>query len=175
MGQKMTEEKNNDETISEEVVYDDIIEKTLDKVMDRTGIYVEGDERQSVLNIIKKKLPGYESKVIELPGKCVRENKKPSNNILIIVALNLIISITSLYIYHCYILKPVKNNQNIVGVDIKAFLENQKKGMVEGKITEEQFKANMDKLEATVNDLGKTKVVLMGDVILRGAQIVDVQ
>jgi hypothetical protein len=47
--------------------------------------------------------------------------------------------------------------------------------MVEGKITEEQFKANMDKLEATVNDLGKTKVVLMGDVILRGAQIVDVQ
>ena len=171
----MTEEKKNDKPKSEEVVYSDIIEKTLDKVMDRTGIYVEGDERQSVLNIIKKKLPGYESKVIELPGKCVHENKKPSNNILIIVALNLIISITSLYIYHCYILKPVKNNQNIVGVDIKAFLENQKKGMVEGKITEEQFKANMDKLEATVNDLGKTKVVLMGDVILRGAQIVDVQ
>ena len=158
----MTEEKKNDEPISEEVVYDDIIEKTLDKVMDRTGIYVEGEERQSVLNIIKKKLPGYESKVIELPGKCGRENKKSSNNILIIVALNLIISITSLYIYHCYILKPVKNNQNIVGVDIKAFLENQKKGMVEGKITEEQFKANMDKLEATVNDLGKTKSSING-------------
>jgi len=47
--------------------------------------------------------------------------------------------------------------------------------MVEGKITEEQFKANMDKLEATVNDLGKTKVVLMRDVILRGAPIIDVQ
>ena len=170
----MTEEKKNDKPISEEVVYDDIIEKTFDKVMDRTGIYVDGDEKQSLLNRVKKEVLGYESKVIELPGKCGRENKKPSN-ILIIVALNLIISITSLYIYHCYILKPVKNNQNIVGVDIKAFLENQKKGMVEGKITEEQFKANMDKLEATVNDLGKTKVVLMGDVILRGAQIVDVQ
>ena len=170
----MTEEKKNDKPISEEVVYDDIIEKTFDKVMDRTGIYVEGDEKQSLLNRLKKELLGYESKVIELPGKDGRENKK-SSNILIIVALNLIISITSLYIYHCYILKPVQNNQNIVGVDIKAFLENQKKGMVEGKITEEQFKANMDKLEATVNDLGKTKVVLMGDVILRGAQIVDVQ
>src|SRR5208337_2388554 len=110
-----------------------------------------------------------ESKVIELTNKNRGENKK-SLNILIIVALNLIITMTSLYIYHCYILKPARNNQNIVGVDIKAFLENQKKGMVEGKITEEQFKANMDKLEATVNDLGKTKVVLMGDVILRGAQ-----
>jgi hypothetical protein len=122
----------------------------------------------------KNDKPRSESEVIELTGENRGRNKK-SPNILIIVALNLIITMTSLYIYHCYILKPARNNQNIVGVDIKAFLENQKKGMVEGKITEEQFKANMDKLEATVNDLGKTKVVLMGDVILRGAQIVDVQ
>ena len=122
----------------------------------------------------KNDTPISESKVIELAGKDGGENKK-SINILIIVALNLIITMASLYIYHCYVLKPAQKNQNIVGVDIKAFLENQKKGMVEGKITEGQFKANMDKLEATVNDLGKTKVVLMGDVILRGAQIVDVQ
>ena len=122
----------------------------------------------------KNDTPISESKVIELTGKSGGANKK-SINIIIIVALNLIITTASLYIYHYYILKPVRNNQIIVGVDIKAFLENQKKGMVEGKITEEQFKVNMDKLEATVNDLGKTKVVLMGDVILRGAQIVDVQ
>jgi hypothetical protein len=122
----------------------------------------------------KNDKPISESKVIELTDKYGHENKK-SIDILIIVALNLIITTASLYIYHYYILKPARNNQNIVGVDIKAFLENQKKGMVEGKITEEQFKANMDKLEATVNDLGKTKVVLMRDVILRGAQIVDVQ
>lgn len=122
----------------------------------------------------KNDTPRSESKVIELADKNGHESKK-SINILIIVALNLIITMASLYIYHCYVLKPARNNQNIVGVDIKAFLENQKKGLVEGKITEEQFKANMDKLEATVNDLGKTKVVLMRDVILRGAQIVDVQ
>jgi hypothetical protein len=122
----------------------------------------------------KNDQPISESKVIELSNKDGGRNKK-SINILLIVILNIIITTASLYIYHYYILKPVKNNQNIVGVDIKAFLENQKKGMVEGKITEEQFKANMDKLEATVNDLGKTKVVLMRDVILRGAQIVDVQ
>lgn len=122
----------------------------------------------------KNDTPISESKVIELTGENGIKSKK-SINILFIVTLNLIITTTSLYIYHCYILKPVKNNQNIVGVDIKTFLENQKKGMVEGKITEEQFKANMDKLEATVNDLGKTKVVLMRDVILRGAPIIDVQ
>jgi hypothetical protein len=122
----------------------------------------------------KNDKPRSESEVIELTDKYGGENKK-SINILIIVALNLIITTASLYIYHCYVLRPARNNQNIVGVDIKAFLENQKKGMVAGKITEEQFKANMDKLEATVNDLGKTKVVLMRDVILRGAPIVDVQ
>ena len=72
----MTEEKKNDKPISEEVVYDDIIEKTFDKVMDRTGIYVDGDEKQSLLNRVKKEVLGYESKVIELPGKCGRENKK---------------------------------------------------------------------------------------------------
>jgi hypothetical protein len=38
------------------VVYLDIIEKTLDKVMDRTGIYVDGDEKQLIVNIIKKEL-----------------------------------------------------------------------------------------------------------------------
>ena len=38
------------------VVNLDIIEKTLDKVMDKTGIYVDGDEKQLILNIIKKEL-----------------------------------------------------------------------------------------------------------------------
>jgi hypothetical protein len=52
-------------------------------------------------------------------------------------------------------------------------LEKQKSGLVNGKISEEQFKANMDKLEAMVNDLGKRKVVVMSDVILRGAEIID--
>ena len=52
-------------------------------------------------------------------------------------------------------------------------MEKQKNGLVNGKITEEQFKANMDKLEMLVNDLGKRKVVLMSDVILRGAEIVE--
>jgi hypothetical protein len=62
-----------------------------------------------------------------------------------------------------------------VGIDIKGFLEKQKAGMVEGKITEDQFKANMDRLENTVNELGKTKVILMSDVILRGAEVVNVR
>lgn len=34
----------------------DIIEKTLDRVMEKTGIYVEDEEKQLILNIIKKEL-----------------------------------------------------------------------------------------------------------------------
>ncbi|MGV8057567.1 MAG: hypothetical protein AB2L12_06050 [Smithellaceae bacterium] len=102
----------------------------------------------------------------------VLKEKKPKY--ILIIILNIIITLASLYVYHNYILKP-QQSQNIVGVDIKGFLEKQKAGMVNGKISEEQFKANMDKLEVMVNDLGKRKVVLMSDVILRGAEIVDIQ
>ncbi|PKN69017.1 MAG: hypothetical protein CVU54_11950 [Deltaproteobacteria bacterium HGW-Deltaproteobacteria-12] len=100
------------------------------------------------------------------------KEKKPKY--ILIIILNIIITLASLFVYHNYILKH-QQNQNIVGVDIKGFLEKQKAGMVNGKISEEQFKANMDKLEVMVNDLGKRKVVLMSDVILRGAEIVGIQ
>jgi len=108
-------------------------------------------------------------KVQTAPGL---KEKKPKY--ILIIVLNVIITLGSLYVYHNYILKP-QQSQNIVGVDVKGFLEKQKVGMVNGKISEEQFKANMDKLEAVVNDLGKRKVVLMSDVILRGAEIVDIR
>lgn len=103
------------------------------------------------------------------------ENKSESEkkfNYIIIILLNIVVTMASLFVYHNYILKP-QQSQSIVGIDIKGFLEKQKSGLISGKISEEQFKANMDKLEVMVNDLGKGKVVLMSDVILRGAEIVD--
>jgi hypothetical protein len=100
------------------------------------------------------------------------KEKKPK--CILIIILNIIITLASLFVYHTCILKH-QQSQNIVGVDIKGFLEKQKAGMVNGKISEEQFKANMDKLEVIVNELGKRKVVLMSDVILRGAEIIDIQ
>ena len=103
------------------------------------------------------------------------ENGKDNENkfnYLVIILLNIVVTMASLFVYHNYILKP-QQNQSIVGIDIKGFLEKQKSGLVSGKISEEQFKANMDKLEVIVNDLGKRKVVLMSDVILRGAEIIE--
>ena len=112
----------------------------------------------------------------EMPFKDLGEKERPVKkpNYLLIIILNIIITVASLFVYHNYILKPSHFN-NIVGIDIKGFLEKQKAGMVEGKITEDQFKANMDRLENTVNELGKTKVILMSDVILRGAEVVNVR
>lgn len=105
-----------------------------------------------------------------------KKEGKPANrkkfNYLAIILLNVFVTTASLFVYHNCMSKP-QQSRDIVGIDIKGFLEKQKAGMVSGKISEEQFKANMDKLEATVNYLGKKKVVLMSDVILRGAEIVD--
>ena len=89
------------------------------------------------------------------------------------IVLNLLITMASLYIYHHYVVKPNQQSVQIVGVDLKGYLEKQKTGMMNNRITEEQFKTNMDKLEATVNELGKTKIVMMADVILRGAEIIE--
>jgi len=87
--------------------------------------------------------------------------------------LNLLIITASLCIYHYYVVKPNQQSVQIVGVDLKGYLEKQKTGMMNNRITEEQFKTNMDKLEATVNELGKTKIVMMADVILRWAEIIE--
>ncbi len=89
------------------------------------------------------------------------------------IVLNLLMTTTSLFIYHHYVVKPKQQSVQIVGVDLKGYMEKQKSGMMNNRITEEQFKANMDKLEATVNELGKTKIVMMADVILRGAEIIE--
>jgi len=112
----------------------------------------------------------------QMPFKNLGEKERPVKkpNYLLIIILNIIITVASLFVYHNYILKPSHFN-NIVGIDIKGFLEKQKAGMVEGKITEDQFKANMDRLENTVNELGKTKVILVSDVILRGAEVVNIR
>ena len=112
----------------------------------------------------------------EMPSKNLGEKERPVKkpNYLLIIILNITITVASLFVYHNYILKPSHFN-NIVGIDIKGFLEKQKAGMVEGKITEDQFKANMDRLENTVNELGKTKVILVSDVILRGAEVVNIR
>jgi len=67
---------------------------------------------------------------------------KKFTNVIITILLNIIITITSIYIIIIIFLNQRKNNQNIVGVDIKGFLEKQKAGLVSGKISEEQFKAN---------------------------------
>ena len=112
----------------------------------------------------------------QMPFKNLGEKERPVKkpNYLLIIILNIIITVASLFVYHNYILKPSHFN-NIVGIDIKGFLEKQKAGMVEGKITEDQFKSNMDRLENTVNELGKTKVILVSDVILRGAEVVNIR
>jgi len=98
---------------------------------------------------------------------------KKAAYLIVVFAFNLLMTTVSLCIYHHYVVKPNQDSAKIVGVDLKGYLEKQKNGMINNRITEEQFKANMDKLEATVNELGKTKIVLMADVILRGAEIIE--
>ena len=40
---------------------------------------------------------------------------------------------------------------------------------LEGKLTDEQFRANIDKLEAAVKSIPKNRVAIMGDAVIKNA------
>lgn len=62
----------------------------------------------------------------------------------------------------------------IVSVDIKGYIADQRDLYVAGKITDEQFRANVDRMAAVIEGLPKNRIVVMGDAVIRGAEKVDI-
>jgi len=84
-----------------------------------------------------------------------------------VLAVSLIVSAGSVFVYD-YFYAP-----RIVAMDLKGYLARQRDLFVQGKITEEQFRENMDRFEDRLNRIPKNRVVLMGDAVLRGVTLVE--
>ena len=62
--------------------------------------------------------------------------------------------------------------QKIVSLDIKGFIAEQRDLYLAGKINDEQFRASLDRLEAKVKSIPGNQVVIMGDAVVKNAEIV---
>jgi len=81
---------------------------------------------------------------------------------------NALITIGLISGYH-YFIAP-----QIVAMDIKGFISQQRELYVLGKIDSDQFKKNVDRMEAMITGLRPNQVALMGDAVIRNVKVIDV-
>lgn len=87
---------------------------------------------------------------------------------LAVAAISLLISVlmsaSSVFVYDRYFA------QKIIAVDVKGYIVKQRDLYLQGKLTDEQFQANIDKLEAAVKSIPKNRVAIMGDAVIKNAE-----
>ena len=86
--------------------------------------------------------------------------------ILYCVVLGVLVSISSLFVYHRYYAPK------IVAVDLNGYVTQQRILFLKGEIGEEELKENFDKLERVISGLPKGTVALRGDVVLGKATVI---
>ena len=87
-------------------------------------------------------------------------------NWLLTLLISLLISLVSIFVYDRFFV------QKIVAVDVKGYIAEQRDLYISGKINEEQLKANIDKIEKAVTSIPKNKIIIMGDAVIRNAEVV---
>jgi hypothetical protein len=94
------------------------------------------------------------------------EKKERYFNWLLTLLISLLMSLASIFVYDRFFV------QKIVAVDVKGYIAEQRDLYISGKINEEQLKANIDRMENAVMSIPKNKVIIMGDAVIRNAEVV---
>lgn len=96
--------------------------------------------------------------------KVEKEKKKVSW--LITVVISILCSVLSIFVYDRFFA------QKVVAFDMKGFIAEQRDLYFAGKLTDEQFRANLDNIEAMIKKVPRRNVVLMGDAVIRNADVI---
>jgi hypothetical protein len=83
---------------------------------------------------------------------------------VITIAVSAFLSVLSVLVYDRYFATK------IVAVDVRGFMEEQKKRYLSGAIGDERLKEEIEKLEKAISGVPSNKVVLMGEVVVRNAE-----
>ena len=86
-----------------------------------------------------------------------------------VIVISLLVSVLSVFSYDRFFA------QKIIAVDMKGYITKQRDLYLEGKLTDEQFRANIDKLEEAIKGIPSNKVAIMGDVVLKNAEQKNLQ
>lgn len=62
--------------------------------------------------------------------------------------------------------------QKVVAVDIKGYIAQQRDNYLAGKLSDEELRKSFDRLEAVITSIPKNRVIIMGDAVVRNAEIV---
>ena len=85
---------------------------------------------------------------------------------LVCLFLSAISSVASIAAYdHWYA-------QKVVAVDLKGYITEQRDKYVAGKITDEELRGSLDRLEQVVTSIPPNKAVLTGDLVVRNVEII---
>lgn len=105
-----------------------------------------------------------EKKGASIAGKAETPTQRRSVSWLAVIIFSLLFSVLSVFFYDRFFA------QKIIAVDMKGYIAKQRDLYLEGKLTDDEFKANIDRLEEAVNSIPKNKVAIMGDVVLKNAE-----
>lgn len=62
--------------------------------------------------------------------------------------------------------------QKVVAVDIKGYIAQQRDNYLAGKLNDDDLRKSFDRLEAVITSIPKNRVIIMGDAVVRNAEIV---
>ena len=117
------------------------------------GIILTSSEDNDVKKEIQEKIPDAGT------SRHMRSVSWPS-----VIIVSLLISVLSVFSYDRFFA------QKIISVDMKGYIARQRDLYLEGKLTDEQFRANIDKLEEAIKNIPANRVAIMGDVVLKNAE-----
>jgi hypothetical protein len=86
-----------------------------------------------------------------------------------VIVIALVIITTALFGYHRLFA------QKIMVLDLKGYLRTQKALLSAGEISEEQWKAGLDRVEAVLNNEAANHVVVLKEVVLRNGEEIKLQ
>ena len=96
-----------------------------------------------------------------------RQGKSPGWLAMAAISLlvSMLASVGSVYVYDRFYA------QKIVAVDIKGYIATQRDLYLSGKETGKEFRANIDELAVAVKGIPKNRVAIMGDAVIKNAEI----
>jgi hypothetical protein len=83
---------------------------------------------------------------------------------LSVIVISLLVSVLSVFFYDRFFA------QKVIAVDVKGYIARQRDLYTGGKLTDEQFRANIDKFEEVIKSIPANRVAIMGDVVLKNAE-----
>jgi hypothetical protein len=88
--------------------------------------------------------------------------------ICLVVAVSLASSVLTAVAYQRFF---GPKNQEIVAIDIKGYISEQKNLYLTGKLSDDQLKKNLDHLEEFIKSVPKNKVMIMGDAVIGNVEV----